>query len=588
MIESLIRRHARLLTLAAVMLCAFAAPYMIPADADSAIFRTGTLALILLLAAAPAVCRAFSRHTLRTLAFGGCFALVYAFCLGLGSELAAYGQLLPGMGSLLRRLAAPVMITPLLGTLASFAFALPQQTAQRRRRDIPALSFFLLIAAGYALVLMAFYPGVITYDFPHEIRQFESGVFEAAHPVAHTLFLGGLFALGEAVFGTMNAGSMLYCCVQLLFLAAMYAWVCAFVQRRVRCPFITPILCAFFALMPFHSVLSISTGKDPLFGGLCVLLCCFLWEIGEDPAAFLAAKKRVSAFCGVCLCMALLRHNGLFAFVPACAALVLLAGREKKRALAAAACAIVVAVAAPKALEFAVGAEKTPSSEMMSVPCQQLMRTAAVASVTEEEYAELSPWFSGAIHRYWPYCADAAKGGNFDFARYQEDPGAFWQMYLRYGMKYPRVYAEAFLFNCIGLWFPDDISHAHTLGSEEYDFVYMTTTYAYGDNFPIDAHSLIPPLKSLLYGITHNAEHQQYPFIAQLFSPAIYSFLLLFVTMKLCFQRRRRMALCTLPLWGIFASLLFSAGIFIRYAYPIMAAAPVLLILTVFTKEESQ
>lgn len=582
-----IRTFSPLLTLMTLLGAAFSAPYLIPADPESAVFRSGTLALILFIACASPIYHALRTHTFRSLVYGIVFGFVFALALSIGSELAFYNQLLPGMGSLIRRFAAPVMMTPLLGVLASYAFALQVQPEPQKRREIPAIAFFLLIAAGYTLVLLAFYPGVITYDFPHEIRQFRSGAFEAAHPVGHTLFLGGLFALGEALFGTMNAGSVLYCAVQFSLLAAMYAWVCAFVQRRVRCKLIAPILCACFAILPFHSILSISTGKDPLFGGLCTVLCCLLWAAGEDAEAFLASKRRLAAFCAVCLAMALLRHNGLFAFIPACLALLLLARRMRKRALALILCALAFAVVTPKALEAAVGAKKAPSSEMMSIPCQQLMRTAAVGNVTEEEYEELSAWFSGAIHRYWPYCADAAKGGNFAFARYQEDPGAFWQMYLRYGMKYPRVYAEAFLFNCIGLWYPDDTSHAHSLGSEEYDYVYMTTTYSYGDDFPIDAHSLLPALHRVLYDVAHHSKHQQIPFIAQLFCPAIYSFLILFVTLKLAHDRRGRMALTTLPLWGIFASLLFSAGIFVRYAYPLMAAAPVLLILTLFADKKA-
>jgi hypothetical protein len=73
--------------------------------------------------------------------------------------------------------------------------------------------------------------------------------------------------------------------------------------------------------------------------------------------------------------------------------------------------------------------------------------------------------------------------------------------------------------------------------------------------------------------------------LAQLFCPATYSFLLLLLSLLLSYQRRGRMALCSLPVWGIWGSLLFSAGVFIRYAYPVMAAVPFLLALSLCTEK---
>ena len=243
-------------------------------------------------------------------------------------------------------------------------------------------------------------------------------------------------------------------------------------------------------------------------------------------------------------------------------------------------------MAVPRALEAAVGAQSAPSSEMMSVPCQQLMRTAEYADVTEEEYAELNSWFSEVTFRYRPHCADPAKGGNFAFERYQEDPGAFWSMYLHYARKYPRAFVEAFLENCVGLWAPDDVSHAHSLGGEEGEYVYLTTVYTY-TGYDIDATSRLPALQKLIYAFMHDSVQQKYPALAQLFAPATYSFLLLLATLLLAKRGHGRLALTALPLWGIFLSLLFSAGIFVRYAYPIMSGAPVLLALALFRREDA-
>ena len=587
-LPALPRRRSALLAALFALLAAMAAPYLIPASPDSAVFRSGALGALLLLATVFPVRAALERRSGRSLRYGAALALVFSLFLSIGSELSYYGQLLPGMGSLLRRLAVPLMITPTLGCLFSLLFSDAPRGQHPARRAIPYAAFFLLLSVCYGAVLLAFYPGVVAYDFEHEIAQFESGVFNAAHPVFHTLLLGSLYRIGEALFGSMTAGAATYSAVQLLLLAAMYAWALGFLQRRVPLP-VTLLLTAAFALLPFHSVMAISTAKDPLFSGLIVLLCLLLWELAEDPERSLGSRFRLIRFAAVCLLLSLLRHNAIFAVLPACIAAWLLCRLARRRAAVLLLAVLALCTGIPKGLEALLGAEKTPSSEMMSVPCQQLMRTAAVAPLSEEELGEISPWFSDAIARYRPYCADPAKGGNFDFDRYCADPSAFWEMYARYGMAYPRVYLEAFLLNCAGLWNPDDASHYSALAGEEYDFVYLITAYIYEDGrYDIHPHSLLPKLRRLLYGFTHHARQKHTPLLSQACCPATYTYLLLFAAMLLLFRRERRRALCLLPLWGILLSLLFSAGIFVRYAYPLMSAVPVLLALAVFAPPADQ
>ena len=585
---TLIRKHSRLLTAAALLSAYIAAPYLTPTDPDSAIFRSGILSFALLAVCAYPVCRTLRTQSLRALVYGCILALAYAVCLSLGAELREYNGLLPGFGSLIRRLAVPVMITPLLGALASYAFSFVPQRHKKASRPIPYLGFFLLFALCYGAVLLALYPGVISYDFQHEIKQYTEGVYQAAHPVFHTLFLGILYRLGEAIFGSMTAGAALYSAVQLLMLAALYAWACVFVQRRVSSRVVVISLAALFALLPFHGVLAVSTAKDPLFSGLCVVLCLLLWEIAENLPAFLSSKLRILRFAACCLGIALLRHNGIFAYLPACIVLLLAAKAMRKKALAAVGLSLALTLLIPKGLECSVGATKTPSSEMMSIPCQQLMRTAHMGNLPEDEFNQIERWFPGATHTYRPHCADPAKGGNFNFARYQEYPVAFWKTYVKYGLKYPRLYIEAFLENSVGLWYPDDISHAHSLSNEEYEYIYLNTVYPFEQGlYPIEPECKFPALQSVLYAFMHDSVHQKYPVLAQLFCPAVYTFLLLFITMRLYFDKRRLAALCTLPLWGITFSLLFSAGIFIRYAYPVMAAVPFLLALAVCTEKQN-
>lgn len=577
------RRHSVACAAFAALAMFAAAPYLVPIDPDSPVMRLGTLNTILILACAFPVNSAIRRHSLRSLLFGAAFALVFLLCLGLGSELSFYGEFLAGRGSLIRRVGVPILGAPMLGALASFLFEASPIHGETETRHVHGWAFFLFIAASYLLVFLALYPGVVSHDFEHEIRQFTTGTYEAAHPVFHTLFLGNLYRLGESIFGSMTAGAAMYSVVQLLLLAGMYAWACAFVQRRVHSRIVAPTLCACFALLPVHGVMAVSTAKDPLFAGLCVMLCLTLWQAAEEPEAFWHGRGTRARFAAVCLLMCLLRHNALFAVVPACIALVRIGANRYRRPLLLCALSVALCLLLPKGLEKAVNAEKTPGSELLSVPCQQLMRTAARAELPQAEYEALSAWFSNAVHRYREHCADPAKGGNFDFARYQAHPEDFWRSWLQYAKRYPRIYLEAFLQNCAGMWNPDDVSHAKALTSEEYDYIYLNTVYPYEEGrYDIHQETKLPGLRKLIYDFSHHAVQQKYPVLAQLFCPATYTFMMLLSTLLLFCRRQKRRALCLLPLWGLFLSVLFSAGAFVRYAYPMMAAAPVLLLLIYF------
>ena len=105
----LIQKHAVLFTLFFTLLLAFAAPYLIPADPDASVFRSGSFGALLIVFGAFTVRRSLEKSDLRALKYGLFFALIFSFLLGLGSELTYYGKLLSGFGSLVRRFAVPLM-----------------------------------------------------------------------------------------------------------------------------------------------------------------------------------------------------------------------------------------------------------------------------------------------------------------------------------------------------------------------------------------------------------------------------------------------------------------------------------------------
>ena len=99
MIKSLLSRYSKAFAVLAIGASLIAAPYLIPENPDSPVFRTGTLALLLMLGAISPVHAALKKHSLTSLIYGCGSGFIFLLCLGIGNELRFYDQLLPGMGS---------------------------------------------------------------------------------------------------------------------------------------------------------------------------------------------------------------------------------------------------------------------------------------------------------------------------------------------------------------------------------------------------------------------------------------------------------------------------------------------------------
>lgn len=111
-------------------------------------------------------------------------ALLFSLALSLGSELFIYNGLLRGMGSLLRRIAVPLMAAPALGALSARLFSAKPRETQALR--FPLWGYALVILLGWLPVWLAFFPGMINYDFPAQYQQHIDHAYSSLHPLLHS------------------------------------------------------------------------------------------------------------------------------------------------------------------------------------------------------------------------------------------------------------------------------------------------------------------------------------------------------------------------------------------------------------------
>lgn len=572
-----IRKHAAPLAALAALLAALAAPYLIPENPDSAVFRSGAFGCALLAAAAFPAWEALRRANRRTLVCGLAWGLLLAGALGLGAELLVYDGLLSGMGSLLRRLAVPVMAAPLLGLVCA-RLMLAQPKAPAKPMRVPLWGYLLMLLLCWLPVLLAYFPGMLNYDFPGEYAQHLEGAYTTLHPLLHSALMNGIITLGELLH-SRTLGLLLMTLLQMALFAAALAYACTFAQRRGAPVPMLAGMTALFGLHPIFSVMALSMTKDTLFSAALLVLSLLVWEACEEPEAFFAHRGKLMLCVVTAVGTALLRNNGVFALALMLPALLIVSrGRRRRAALLSAAC-----VGSSALVLLGLNLALSPSTErtdfqLYSLPAQQLVRAYSSGRMSDADRAELESWYTAeeglVVH---PHLADPAKG-YLDRDRIQREGEEFMALWARVGKTCAREYLEAFLMLNVGSWYPDDLSHSTIYPDVSYnDKGYLQTQEYDMTEQGFATTSLLPGVRDFFEQLCRRNSYQKYPVVSLLFGPAAPFWALLMVCALLVARRRARLLPAALGVLGIWLSYLFGPCTLPRYALPLFCLAPPLL-----------
>jgi len=579
MITNLIRKYASPLAVLSALAGLFAASYMIPENPDSAVFRSGLLGMLLLMACYFPLEQAFRKASLRTLICGAAFGLLLGGALSLGAELRFYEGLLPGMGSMIRRLAVPVMTTPLFGGLAARVMLMQQNGhADRKTLRLSMGAYMLILLICWLPLLIAFYPGMLNYDFVTEYRQWYYGEWDDRHPLLYIVLCYAVFSLGRLI-DQPELAIFAVTVVRMVSFAAALAYSCVFVQRRNAPRWASLLLTAAYGLLPIFSVMSVSAAKDTPFAAALLVLSLLVWEAIEDPKAFFASRRRCIVFILMTVFTYHMRKNGIAALVLL-PVLILCARGMRRRAAMLCAVSIAATLLINTVIYAACKPFDQPSFQTYSIPAQQLIRAYNAGDMTEEEKEELRSWY---VDTYWgmqlyPHLADAAKG-YLDQDKLSENGGDLMDLWARVGAKNKRIYLEAFLMLNMGSWYPDDLSHSTIyiptgvfkgyLQTDEYDF----------SEYGVKSFDPLPQVKELINKYCRFNEYQKYPVVTVLFCTATPLWVLLFACSMLCARKQARYLPAVSGVMVIWVSYLFGPCTLARYMLPMFCLAPVLLIL---------
>ena len=505
-------------------------------------------------------------------------AFLYSAMTVLGYNLEKHNTVVPG-GNYLLLLACLAAGTVLFALALAALLFLTEKIRWREGQGLRLRWFFafwgIILLCWLPLFLGAF-PGIFSYDSNLQITWFITDYRSAHHAVIHTAMLGGLVELGHTLFGSYQAGAVLYTVVQMVLMAGLFAGTCMYLSACRAPRWLIAASVLFYGLYVANGYFAMAATKDSLFSALFCFFAAQLLLMSRDADRFFASKGQLALFAATMFLLMIFRNNTfhtLLASLP-----FFLAGfrRHWKRLLLVMLIPMCLLKVYQGPFYKAMGIIPGDAREAYSVIIQPLARLYFLMPETfsaeeRELLYEVIP--EEYLERYVARQSDPVRWG-FDTPAFNEHAGEFLSLWIEKGLEHPVIYVDAVLSTSYGLWYP---WHEYPDAATSQTFV----EYNYGTEIQEILQIRRAPLwewmNEVNYQICQEAALQHIPVIGFFFSGASFLWYLLFVTLYLFWKKNWRRLWVLIPLWAYFGTLLLGPVSNMRYMYPLAVCLPVLV-----------
>lgn len=459
--------------------------------------------------------------------------------------------------------------------------------ADREGFDKSALNgYFLVSWVGLILlqlpVLFAEYPGFFVYDAQTELMEVVTRLFTTHHPLLHVLLLGGTITGIHKITDSWNLGIFAYIFMQMVVMTGIFAYTLRFLKKKGTGKKFRTFAFLFLGLFPTIVMYTLCSSKDGLFSAFLLLMVVTLIEIKDDLTSGNGARisrRRAFVFILAASLMMLFRHNGYYCYLVFIITIGIIAIVKKafkavdKNFLIKA--ALVLIIPAVIYITFSTALEKalcqgstTDHQEMLTVPISQLARTYKYnPELFSKEDSELLKNYidEDSLNLYTARCTDKVKY-NFNNEYFEDNSGAFYDLWLRIGLKAPMTYANAWFLTSYGYWYPGAVINVYG-GESVFTFTYDESSYfGYEVEEPGTRHSFIPLIDSFYRKLSIEKFQQNIPGVSLLFAPAFYFWIFMYVFMFVVSRKDLRAnALIMLPVLLLWLTVLLGPTYLVRY-----------------------
>ncbi len=445
-------------------------------------------------------------------------------------------------------------------------------------RSHTALCAFLCCLFCWLPYYLYQYPGIMTPDSINQLEQILGVIpWSNHHPWVHTLVFGFFYHIGYALTGNMVTAVSVYTFFQMCLLAGSVAYFISTLRSHKIRPFVLLLIMAFYALIPYHAVFSVTVWKDIPFAAAVLFFSCAVLRLSvQNQVCF--KNLAVLFIAGVMIC--LFRSNGWYAFLLAMPFLLFGFRRKAKAVYLPLFAALFVAVIVKYPVMSAFHVQQPDFIESVSIPMQQI--TAVICNgryLSDEELALIEEVVDLTyIHDlYNPTFADNIKelvrAGNQDYLVTHKNE--FLKLWIDLGLRYPGDYLTAYVNQTYGYWYPDSfylVAEAEGVSATDLG---VSHTPLIGGPLVIKAKEIAIKLGSMV------------PIYGTLWSMGVACWVLLFSISVSVIRRDYHRLICYLPGIALFLSVLAATPVAteFRYVYFLVLCLPFYLITAILPAE---
>ncbi len=439
----------------------------------------------------------------------------------------------------------------------------------RRKYWFPAV--WLLFFAGFLPAFLGGYPGIFAADAPNQVGWTFSGWLTAPHPLLHTGILCGIFGAARGAGLSDNTAAAVYTVLQMFLLSGIFAWILKFLREEKAPAWLQAGTVLWLFLMPFHGMMAVYTTKDTLFSGVFVLCVMQIFRMCQRPDEYFAGWRRVWSAGGCFVLMFLLRNNGFHTLFLCAPFLLLLLRRHWKKLLALFAGLLLVYQFYSGPFLSMIHAEPGNAREAYSILMQTLGRTyAAAGHILPEEMDVIRPVMDEeALAQYTPDLSDPIKN-QFHTEAFEEGKPAFIRTWLTVGWRNKKIYADAFLNTTCAFWYPG--AWGEYLEFVCFDIEKENPAYPH-----VHMEPLVPAFYRYYTAVGTEASFRQVPFVRELLSMGIHFWLMVYAGLYVIYKKTYVRLIWMLPFWTYMGTSFLGPAALLRYAYPVMLGAPLLV-----------
>lgn len=445
-------------------------------------------------------------------------------------------------------------------------------------RNRTALCTFLCCLLCWLPYYLYQYPGIMTPDSINQLEQILGVIpWSNHHPWVHTLVFGFFYHIGYALTGNMVAAVSVYTFFQMCLLAGSIAYFISTLRSHKIRPFVLLLIIAFYALIPYHAVFSVTIWKDIPFAAAVLFFSCAILRLSVQNR-MCAGNLLTLMISGVMIC--LFRSNGWYAFLLALPFLLFGFRRKAKTVYPPLLAALLLAAVVKYPVMNAFEVQQPDFIESVSIPMQQI--TAVICNdryLTEEERALIEEVVDLTyIHElYNPTFADNIKelvrAGNQDYLVTHKNE--FLKLWIDLGLRYPGDYLTAYVNQTYGYWYPDSfylVAEAEGVSATDLG---VSHTPLIGGPLVIKAKEIAIKLGSMV------------PIYGTLWSMGVACWVLFFSISVTVIRRDYHKLICYLPGIALLLSVLAATPVAteFRYVYFLVLCLPFYLITAILPEE---